>query len=112
MAIEHCVVFCTCPDAITAASISTQLLQESLIACVNIVPQISSIYFWEGKVTSGEEVLMIMKTRKDKLVGLEKALVAIHPYEFPEFIAMPIIYGNSKYLSWVDEVVGVPVKKD
>ncbi len=104
MTFEYCVVFCTCPDATIAESIARQLTESRLIACTNIVPQISSIYFWEAKVTSGEEVLMIMKTRQEKLADLEKALVAIHPYKFPEFIALPIIYGNSKYLGWVDEV--------
>ena len=56
-------------------------------------------------MTQGSEVLMMMKTRQDKLVDLEKAILAVHPYRFPEFIAIPIIYGNTQYLNWVDEVV-------
>lgn len=106
MASEYCVVFCTCPDSTTAENIARQLTESRLVACTNIVPHLTSIYFWEQKVTTGDEVLMIMKTKQDKLADLEKAIVAIHPYKFPEFIAMPIIYGNSKYLGWVDEVVG------
>ncbi|MBS0290450.1 MAG: divalent-cation tolerance protein CutA [Proteobacteria bacterium] len=102
---EYCVVFCTCPDAVIAESISRQLTESRLVACTNIVPQLTSIYFWESKVTSGNEVLMIMKTKQEKLADLEKAIIALHPYKFPEFIALPIIYGNSKYLEWVEEVV-------
>ena len=105
MASDYCVVFCTCPDATIAESIAQQLTESRLIACTNIVPHLSSIYFWEAKVTQGNEVLMIMKTKQEKLPDLEKALVALHPYKFPEFIAMPIIYGNSKYLEWINEVV-------
>jgi periplasmic divalent cation tolerance protein len=100
-----CVVLCTCPDAAVAENIAKQLTDSRLVACTNIVPHLSSIYFWENKVTQGSEVLMVMKTRQDKLVDLENALVAIHPYKFPEFIALPIIYGNSKYLQWVDESI-------
>ncbi len=105
MSTEYCVVFCTCPDAAVAERIANALTQEKLVACTNIVPHLTSIYFWESKVTTGQEVLMIMKTRQEKLVDLEKAIIALHPYKFPEFIAMPILYGNSQYLQWVDEVV-------
>ncbi len=105
MSTAYCVVFCTCPDKATAESIAHQLTESKLVACTNIVPQLSSIYFWESKVTTGEEVLMMMKTRQEKLVDLEKAIIKLHPYKFPEFIALPIIYGNSQYLNWVDEVV-------
>lgn len=105
MASEYCVVYCTCPDLASAENIAHQLTESRLVACTNIVPHLTSIYFWEQKVTKGDEVLMIMKTRQELLADLEKAIVAIHPYKFPEFIAMPIIYGNKKYLDWVDEVV-------
>ncbi|MGD9591961.1 MAG: divalent-cation tolerance protein CutA [Candidatus Berkiella sp.] len=106
MSTNYCVVFCTCPDAAIAESIARQLVESRLVACTNIVPHLESIYFWESAVTTGKEVLMVMKTRQEKLADLEKAITAVHPYQFPEFIALPIIYGNSKYLNWVDEVVG------
>ena len=105
MSSEYCVVYCTCPDSATAESIARALTESRLVACTNIVPHLTSIYFWEQKVTTGDEVLMIMKTRQDLLTDLEKAIVELHPYKFPEFIALPIIYGNKKYLDWVDEVV-------
>ncbi|MBN9287711.1 MAG: hypothetical protein BGO43_02855 [Gammaproteobacteria bacterium 39-13] len=105
MTTAYCMVFCTCPDATTAENIARQLTESRLVACTNIVPHLTSIYFWEKKVTEGDEVLLLMKTRQEKLVDLEKAIVKIHPYKFPEFIAFPIIYGNKQYLEWIDEVV-------
>jgi periplasmic divalent cation tolerance protein len=105
MTLPYCVVYCTCPDLVSAQKIAHHLTQSGLVACTNIIPHLTSIYFWEGKVKEGQEVLMIMKTRQEKLSDLEKAILELHPYEFPEFIAMPIIYGNSKYLQWVDEAV-------
>lgn len=108
MASTYCVVFCTYPDAATAESIARQLTESRLVACTNIVPHLNSIYFWEQKVKQGTEVLLIMKTRQEKLADLEKAVLKQHPYEFPEFLAMPIIYGNRQYLEWVDEVIDQP----
>lgn len=105
MNLSYCVVLCTCPDQITAESIAQQLTADKLVACTNIIPHLTSIYFWQGKVKEGTEVLMVMKTRQEKLSDLEKALVKMHPYDFPEFIALPIIYGNASYLQWIDEVV-------
>ena len=101
----YCIVFCTCPDHASAEQMAQQLTALSLVACTNIIPHLTSIYFWEGKVTQGNEVMMVMKTHQDKLVDLEKAILEVHPYEFPEFIAIPIIYGNAKYLNWVQSVV-------
>jgi len=79
------------------------LIDEKLVACVNVIKDLTSVYFWEGK-KEGREVLLMMKTRQSLLPALEKAVIAQHPYEFPEFIALPIIYGNAHYLKWVDEV--------
>lgn len=102
---EYCVVYCTCPEEETAEQISQVLLAKRLVACLNIVPNITSNYIWKSNFQSGSEVLMVMKTKQSSLQALEKAILAIHPYEFPEFIAMPIIYGNRDYLAWIDEVV-------
>ena len=101
---SFCVVYCTCPDQATAESMARQLTESRLVACTNIVPHLTSIYFWEGKVTEGTEVLMIMKTTQDKLDALEEAILAVHPYDFPEFIVLPIIRGNKDYLNWVKSV--------
>ncbi len=95
---------CTCPDAATAEGIARRLVESRLVACVNVVPHLTSIYFWQGKVTDGQEVLMMIKTAQNKLADVERTVLTMHPYEFPEFIAFPIIYGNQKYLAWIDEV--------
>ena len=101
----YCVVFCTCPDAESAKKIANHITQIKLATCTNIIPHLNSIYFWENKLTEGTEVLMVIKTRQEKLEELEKAVLALHPYKFPEFIALPIIYGNKHYLEWMDEAI-------
>lgn len=105
MKTDYCVVFCTCPDALMAEKFANQLAELKLVACTNIVSHLTSVYPWQGSLVKGCEALMIMKTHTDKLPDLEKAIVSLHPYEFPEFIALPIIYGNAHYLQWVDESV-------
>lgn len=102
---DYCVVYCTCPEEETAEQLSQLLLEKRLVACINILPNVTSHYIWKSNLQTGSEVLMVMKTTQSNLQKLEKTILAVHPYEFPEFIAMPIIYGNRDYLNWVDEVV-------
>lgn len=102
---EYCIVLCSCPDSTTAEDIARQITDLKLVACTNIVPHLTSIYPWQGKMIKGCESMMIMKTHLNKLEALEKMILSLHPYEFPEFIAIPIIYGHTKYLDWVEEVV-------
>lgn len=103
---QYCVIYCTYPDRQTAEEAANGMLEARLVACTNIIPNISAHYIWENNTKEGKEELLMMKTRQDKLPEVEKFIVDSHPYEFPEFIAMPIIYGNKNYLSWIDEVVG------
>ncbi|MCS5709533.1 divalent-cation tolerance protein CutA [Candidatus Berkiella cookevillensis] len=105
MSTDYCVIYCTCPNQETAENLSALLLEKRLVACLNIVPNLSSHYIWQGKITKGEELLLVMKTKTSKLTQVEGLILEVHPYEFPEFIAMPIIYGNRQYLDWVNEVV-------
>jgi len=102
---DYCIVLCTCPDSATAEIIARQIADLKLVACTNIIPHLTSIYPWQGKMVQGCEALLIMKTHQSKLEELEKSIVSVHPYEFPEFIALPIIYGNAPYLQWVNKVV-------
>lgn len=102
---EFCMVLCSCPDSAIAEEIARQVTDLKLVAVANIVPHLTSIYPWQGKMVKGCEAMLIMKTHLSKLEALEKAILSVHPYEFPEFIAFPIIYGNLKYLDWVGEVV-------
>jgi len=103
----YCMVYCTYPSQSLAEKIAHDLTEAGLIACASIIPHLTSIYAWEGKVVKGEEVLLLLKTHQDKLARLEEAILAAHPYQFPEFLAVPIVYGNKDYLAWVGACVGV-----
>ena len=102
MTSDHQIVLSTCPDAATARAIATALVEQGLAACVNIVPGVESIYKWDGLVERSNELLLIIKTRAECYPALEQALVALHPYELPEIIAVPLATGLPVYLSWID----------
>lgn len=94
-------VFSTCPDAASAERIADALVDQKLAACVNLVPGLRSIYRWEGERTSAQEVLLIIKSRTHDYSALENALRALHPYQLPEIIAVPISSGLPAYLAWI-----------
>lgn len=94
----------TCPDVSVAKNLASLLLEKKLVACVNIVPHILSLYEWQGKMAEDNEVLMIIKTRQDRYTAIEQVFTAHHPYEVPELIVLPIETGLSAYLQWIDEV--------
>ena len=100
---EHIVVFITVPSREVGEEIARALLEQRLAACVNIVSPIHSLYIWEGETHSDEEVMLIVKTRAaifaDRFVP---AVQAVHPYEVPEIIALPITMGSRDYLDWID----------
>jgi len=105
MDFEYCVVQCCCPDDVSAEKMAKKLLKERLVACVNIIPAIQSYYVWQGVAAVEGEVMLVMKTKKTKLPDLEKCTLSEHPYDCPEIIALPIVFGHSKYLEWLDESV-------
>lgn len=96
-------VISTCPDKSTAQRIAGELVKRRLAACVNIVPGIVSIYEWKEEVCQDDEVLLLIKTRGERYGELEQAIVALHPYELPEVIALPIESGLAGYLGWVEQ---------
>ena len=97
----YIVVLVTAPDEATAAAIGRALVDESLAACVNIVPGLRSIYRWQGKVEDEREVMMMIKTRQEMFGQLEARVKALHPYSVPEVIALPIAGGSAEYLAWI-----------
>ena len=76
-------------------------MEERLVACVNIVPGLRSLYWWEGEVQSSDEVLMLAKARKDDVEAVAARVLELHPYECPEVIATEVVAGLDAYLDWV-----------
>jgi len=103
------IVFCTCPDRETALRLAETLVERELAACVNVVPGLTSVYRWQGRRETAEESLLLIKTRTDAYPALEEAIRALHPYELPEIIAVPIERGLATYLAWIDD--GVRINK-
>ena len=101
MSAEVLLVLSTFPEVETAQRVSRQLVEERCAACANILPQAQSIYWWQGKVESANETLVLFKTSADRYAALEIALRQLHPYELPEIIAMPVSEGLPEYLQWV-----------
>lgn len=93
-------VLVTAPDRKTARRLAQVVLRAQLAACVNLIPG-ESHYWWQGKLQSGPEVLMLIKTTTARLRALEKLILAKHPYDTPEFLAVPIRSGNARYLLWL-----------
>jgi len=96
-----CVVFCTLPDADSAGRLAGTLVEERLAACVNIIPGLVSVYRWEGNVQRDAEVLLLIKTTMTVYSRLEQRIRALHPYELPEIISVPIQTGQAEYMQWI-----------
>jgi periplasmic divalent cation tolerance protein len=99
----YIVVLVTAPSVSQAKKIADFLLKQKLAACVNIIPKLESLFWWQGKVDKAKEVLLIIKSKKQLMTKLIKAVKSKHPYDVPEVIALPIISGNKDYLDWIDE---------
>jgi periplasmic divalent cation tolerance protein len=102
MSIPIQLIFCTCPDRHTAETLARKLVNEGLAACVNILPNVLSIYHWQGQLEISEEQLLLIKAREDHYLRIEKALKDHHPYEVPEIIAVPVQQGLPAYLEWIN----------
>ncbi|XXG40473.1 hypothetical protein AAC387_Pa01g1181 [Persea americana] len=100
-AVPSIVVYVTVPNKEAGKKLADSIVREKLAACVNIVPGIESIYFWNGEIQTDSEELLIIKTRESLLEALTEHVKSNHEYEVPEVIAMPITGGNLKYLEWI-----------
>jgi periplasmic divalent cation tolerance protein len=97
------IAFCTFPDAEIARNVVRQVVDLRLAACGNILPQIHSVYRWQGKVESADEVLAIFKLDAARYPEFESKIRSLHPYEVPEIISCPIEKGLPEYLRWIAE---------
>lgn len=96
------IVLCTCPDLATATTIANELVDKQLAACVNILPAVHSIYRWKGQLEASEELLLLIKSSQANYPQLETSILALHPYELPEIIAIPVVAGLASYLAWIE----------
>ncbi|MBF5046187.1 divalent-cation tolerance protein CutA [Aggregicoccus sp. 17bor-14] len=94
-------VLVTCPNTDVAASLARTLVEEDLAACGNIVPGLRSIYRWQGRVEDEAEVLLLLKSTRERFERLRARVVALHPYEVPEVLALAVEAGHAPYLAWV-----------
>jgi periplasmic divalent cation tolerance protein len=96
------IVLTTCPDAASAERIARVLVEEGLAACVNILPPMRSIYRWKGKIEDSNELLLVIKSSTARFPAIRDRVQALHPYELPEIIAVPIADGLPDYLAWLN----------
>jgi periplasmic divalent cation tolerance protein len=104
-AAEFALILVTAPNLKVARSLSKAALTARLIACANIIPKLESHYWWQGKIVSGAEVLLVLKTTRRKVKALEKLILARHSYDTPEFLVLPLSSGNARYLKWISDAV-------
>jgi periplasmic divalent cation tolerance protein len=101
MPADAAVVLVTAPDHAVAERLVTMLVEERLAACGNIVAGVASIYRWEGAVERADEVLIILKTASSAVPQLSERVAALHPYDVPEVLALPVAAGLESYMTWI-----------
>ena len=103
--LEAVIVLTTLGADADAAALARTLVEERLAACVNVLPTMTSVYRWEGRVQDEREQQLVIKTLTSRLPELEARLRALHPYDVPEFLVLPVSGGSEAYLRWVAESV-------
>ena len=94
-------VYMTAPDMVVAERLAEFLVARRLAACVNLLPGMRSVYWWEGAVEHGEEVVLIAKTEEDRYSALERAVLDAHPYDCPCIVALPVARANPAFAAWI-----------
>jgi periplasmic divalent cation tolerance protein len=105
------VIFVTAASRKEADKIAQALMQEKLAACVSIVPEVDSRYWWQGKIEHSRELLLVIKTRPARYQALEKRVRELHSYSVPEILALPVLKGNPAYLKWINNSVSISRKR-
>ncbi|MBW1972738.1 MAG: divalent-cation tolerance protein CutA [Deltaproteobacteria bacterium] len=98
-------ILVTVPSRQVAEQIAKLLLDEKLVACVNIVPNIVSFYWWEGKTNKDDEFLLLIKSKKTLFDDVSKKIKEVHPYDIPEVIGIEIKLGLKEYLDWINNEI-------
>lgn len=101
--VKYAVVLVTVPGRDEADRITLALLNERKAACVNIVPNISSYFWWQDQIDHANELLLVIKTRLPAVPGVIDVVKRYHSYTVPEIIALPIVTGNEEYLKWIED---------
>ena len=96
-------VLSTCPDVATAQRLATAIVDEGLASCANVVPELRSVYRWQGRQEHSRESLLLVKAPSARFGAIEARLRELHPYELPEIIGVPIIAGSAAYLAWLED---------
>jgi len=99
------VILITTKNVQEAKKIANLLVNDKLVACVNIIKDVQSLFWWQGKLDNAKEVLLVIKTKKSKFPKIVKAVKLLHSYSVPEIIALPIVEGNKEYLQWIEDSV-------
>ena len=98
-------ILVTAPDLKVARKLARGALGKRLVACANIIPKMESHYWWRGKINSSAEVLIVFKTSQPKVRAFEQFVLANHPYDTPEFVALSIASGTKRYIEWISASV-------
>ena len=99
------VILCTCADEDEALRIANAVVEARLAACVNVLPPLRSVYRWKEEIETAHEVLLLIKTTQERFSELRDEIARQHSYDTPEIIALPILGGSEKYLSWLQAQV-------
>ena len=102
------VVFCAFPDKTSALTIGRSLLEDHLCACISVLPEMHSFYWWQEEIQSAQEVLVLFKTDVKTYPSLEQRIKAVHPYKVPEIIAVPAQFVEAHYLNWLSQEIHKP----
>ena len=99
---DYIIVIVTTANKSEAEKIAHSLFDERLVACANIIGPVHSLFWWHGKIENAEEYMLLMKTRSEMFEKLAEKIKALHSYEVPEIIAIPIVKGFKPYLKWLN----------
>ncbi len=99
---DKVVAYTTCSDKAEAEKLARHLVEERLAACVSVLPGVQSFYRWQGKIEVDDEILLMIKTSRDLVDEVRRALDQLHSYDLPELIVVPVVDGSPNYLAWLE----------